>query len=84
MNFKKYKEWFTLVFGSEATKVFLDDKNECIGRDEKSLRDFFKKYQRIEPIKNIKMAILLKDVMSAYLKVLSLGGKTLLIFRQTQ
>lgn len=42
MNFKKYKEWFTFVFGSEATNIILDDKNECIGRDEKSLIDFQK------------------------------------------
>jgi len=60
MNFIKYKKWFTTVFGSEATKVILDDRNECIGRDEKNLKDFFKKYQRIEPIKNIKNCYTIK------------------------
>jgi hypothetical protein len=52
MNFKNYKEWFTSIYGSEATEVILDDKNECITRDEKKLRDFFRDYDRIEPIEN--------------------------------
>ena len=60
MNFKNYKEWFTSVFGSEATEVILDDKNECIGRSEKSLKDFFKKYQRIELIRNIENGYIIK------------------------
>ena len=50
MNFKRYKEWFSSIFGPEATEVILDDKNECIRRDEKRLWNFFKIYDRIEPI----------------------------------
>ena len=60
MNFIKYKKWFTSVFGSEATKVILDDKNECIRKDEKIIVDFFKKYQRIESIKNVENGYTIK------------------------
>jgi len=53
MNFNHYKEWYISVFGSEAAGIILDDINECIRRDENILKNFFKKYQRIEPIKTI-------------------------------
>ena len=60
MNFKDYKEWFISVFGSEATEIILDDKNECIRRDEKKLRDFFETYRRIEPLKNYENGYIIK------------------------
>jgi len=53
MIFNHYKEWYISVFGSEAAGIILDDINECISRDENVLKNFFKKYQRIEPIKTI-------------------------------
>lgn len=60
MNFKNYKEWFATIYGSEATEVILDDKNECIRKDEKMLRDFFETYRRIEPIKHIDNGYIIK------------------------
>lgn len=60
MNFKNYKEWFASIYGSEATEVILDDKNECITRNEKKLRDFFETYDRIEPIKHINNGYIIK------------------------
>ena len=53
MDFKDYKKWFTSIFGIEATEVILDDKNECIRKDGKMLKDFFETYRRIEPIEHI-------------------------------
>ena len=29
------------VFGSEATQIFIDDKNECLRRDKKRIHDIF-------------------------------------------
>ncbi len=60
MNFINFREWFTLIFGSEVSNVILDDKNECIRKDEKRLEDFFEKYQRIEPIKHVKNGYVIK------------------------
>lgn len=60
MNFKDYKEWFASIYGYEATEVILDDKNECIKKDEKRLRDFFETYRRIEPIKHIDNGYIIK------------------------
>lgn len=60
MNFKDYKEWFASIYGSEATEVILDEKNECIRKDEKRLRDFFDTYRRIEPIKHIDNGYIIK------------------------
>lgn len=60
MNFKKYREWFASIYGSEATEAILDDKNECIRKDEKKLREFFETYDRIEPIKHINNGYIIK------------------------
>ena len=60
MKFENYKKWFTSVFGAEATEFILDEENECIRKNEKELRDFFEKYQIIEPIKNVEDGYIIK------------------------
>ena len=60
MSFAEYKVWYVSIFGREVAHGILDDGGECIRKEEKELKSFFKNYERIKPIENIESGYLIK------------------------
>lgn len=60
MSFAEYKKWYISVFGQEVAESILDDNGECIRKQEKVLKEFFKSYERVKLIDNIESSYLIK------------------------
>lgn len=60
MDFQEYKKWFVSIFGHKATKIILDDENECISKKEDELWYLFKTYERFESIPDVENGFIIK------------------------